>query len=243
MPLESWNRPRIGVLRAESRYLAVAAEAQAGGDICDVVGTRFGARLLIGDVMGNGLPAMELAADLLGAFRELTPHEETLAGVAGRMDCVARGDRFATAILAGFPEGADAAELVICGHPAPYLLRGDQATFVDVLPPAPPLGLLDLADEWCAATEVPLRPGDRLLFYTDGVTEARDSQGRFFELADHLTALAADGAEPLLDGLVGRLRRHIGGRPTDDVAMMLVQYCPQPAVGPYQWTRSGGHRG
>jgi len=235
--------PRIGVLRAESRYLAADAEAQVGGDMCDLVSTRFGARLLIGDVMGKGLPTVNLAADLLGAFRELARHETTLTGLAERLDGVAHGDRFTTAILAGFPEEAEAAEVVTCGHPPPVLLRGDQATFVDALPPALPLGLLDLDEDRCATNVVPLRLGDRLLFYTDGVTEARDSQGRFFPLADHLTALVRQDSDSLLDDLVARLVEHAGGRRHDDAALLLVQYCPQPSRNPHHWSKAGGSRG
>lgn len=220
---------RVGALRTEVRYLAAAAEARVGGDVYDVLSTPFGIRLLIGDVMGKGLSAVEQAADLLGAFRELAHHESRLSGVAERMDALLahRGDGhiFATAILVTIPDKDNFAELVCCGHPPPLLLRGSQVTFVDVLPPSPPLGLLDLADGWCQTSIVPFYSGDQLLLYTDGVTEARDADGRFYPLPERLAALSQyqDNVSTLLDALGADLRRHTADRLQDDAALLLVQ--------------------
>lgn len=61
---------RIGRLRTAVRYVAAAAEARIGGDLYAVVDTRYGTRILLGDVQGHGLPAVETAADVLGVFRE-----------------------------------------------------------------------------------------------------------------------------------------------------------------------------
>ncbi|MEK8169211.1 PP2C family protein-serine/threonine phosphatase [Streptomyces sp. M19] len=163
------------------RYVPARSGALVGGDVYDVMCTPFGVRLLVGDVMGKGLSAVETAMDVLGSFRELAGHEPWLPVLARRMDAaLARregAEDFVTALLVTFAEDGGGAELVCCGHPPPLLVRRGRATFVDALPPVPPLGLLDLQDGWCAASDVPLAPGDRLLFYTDGVTEARDADG------------------------------------------------------------------
>ncbi|HEX2312509.1 MAG TPA: PP2C family protein-serine/threonine phosphatase [Thermomonospora sp.] len=223
---------RVGGVRAEVRYLAADARATVGGDLYDVLGTPFGTRLIIGDVSGKGLDAVSRAADVLGAFRELARHEPSLSGVAVRLDALVRdrpsiGEDFVTALLVGLPPGGGPAEIVHCGHPPPLLLRDGTATFAAPLVPAPPLGLLDLAGDWCAAEPLPFRPGDRLLFYTDGVNEARDAHGDFYPLERRAAALLrADEDTPpalFLERLERDLLRHTGGTLTDDAALLLVQ--------------------
>jgi serine phosphatase RsbU (regulator of sigma subunit) len=210
-------------LRVESRYQPAAQGAS--GDIHEIVRTPFGTRLLIGDVMGTGKPASEAGADVVGAWRMIARSEQSLPGAAVRLHgMVAASDhqeRFVTALLMSFTAG-DWAEFVCCGHPPPLLLRGRSATFVEPCPAAPPLGLLDLADGWCAATQIPFASGDRLLFYTDGVSEARDAGGRFFPLAQRVAA--AQDRPDLLDAVLADLNEHIvHARAADDVLMLLVE--------------------
>ncbi|MDG4859971.1 PP2C family protein-serine/threonine phosphatase [Streptomyces sp. T-3] len=220
--------PRVGGLRTEVRYVASAAEATVGGDVYEVVDTPFGVRLLIGDVMGKGLPAVRTATDVLGAFRELAQHEKQLPAVAQRMDgCLARREHsedFATALLLAITDGEGSAEFVCCGHPPPLLIRAGRCTFLDMLPPAPPLGLFDLRANWCRSTSVPLADGDRLLLYTDGVTEARDARGTFYPLAERASLLYDSDPAAFLDTLTADLFRHAMGQLKDDAALLLVDY-------------------
>ena len=232
----------VGRLYVESRHLPAAQGG--GGDIHDVMATPFGVRLLIGDVMGTGLPANHTGLSVLNAWRELACTEPSLAGVAVRLHAmIARSEhpeRFVTALLANFPgtvppagpgaapggasAGASWAELVCCGHPPPLLLRHGGAAFVEPYA-APPLGLLDLSDGWCRASIIPVGAGDQLLLYTDGVSEARDARGRFFPLdrftSDELRPGQAAGPR-LLDTLMAQLGAHIGDRACDDILLLLV---------------------
>ncbi|HTA10590.1 MAG TPA: PP2C family protein-serine/threonine phosphatase [Streptosporangiaceae bacterium] len=236
---------RVGRLYVESRHLP--ATQGGGGDIHDVMATAFGVRLLVGDVMGSGLPANQTGQSVLNAWRALAPTEPSLAGLAVRLHAlIARSEhpeRFVTALLANFPvtgeeagtgDGDEAegswAELVCCGHPPPLLLRGDSAAFVEPYA-APPLGLLDLADGWCRASMIPVGRGDQLLLYTDGVSEARDAAGRFFPLVlrtqeaiGQARAGGPAGADRthLLDVLVRSLDDHVGDRGSDDILLLLV---------------------
>jgi serine phosphatase RsbU (regulator of sigma subunit) len=217
-------------LRVVTRYLPAAQGAS--GDIHDLVQTPFGMRLLIGDVMGTREPDSETGAEVIAAWREIACSEPSLPGVAVRLHgLVTRSehpDRFVTALLINFAD-SDWAEFVCCGHPPPLLLRGASATFIEPCPASPPLGLLDLADGWCAATQVPFVVGDRLLFYTDGVSEARDAAGRFFPLPKLVAAASGRqcGAPELLDSLVADLRAYRGKpgaeRTIDDILMLLVE--------------------
>jgi Stage II sporulation protein E (SpoIIE) len=239
---------RVGRLYIESRHLP--AIQGGGGDIHDVMATPFGVRLLVGDVMGRGLPANRTGLSVLKAWRDLACTEPSLAGIAVRLHALItrseHPERFVTALLVNFPVTGGAsgtweadgscAELVCCGHPPPLLLRGGSAVFVEPYA-APPLGLLDLADGWCRATMIPVGHGDQLLLYTDGVSEARDAAGRFFPLAQvtaeavgqargagDIGAVGAVGAvgTQLLDALVISLDDHVGDRRSDDILLLLV---------------------
>lgn len=94
---------RIGPLRVAVRYAAAAAEARIGGDLYEVVDTPHGIRILLGDVQGHGLPAVETATDVLGVFREAARTEPDLVRVAERLDAALSerrvNERFATAFL------------------------------------------------------------------------------------------------------------------------------------------------
>jgi serine phosphatase RsbU (regulator of sigma subunit) len=225
----------VGRLYVESRHLP--STQGGGGDIHDVMATPFGVRLLVGDVMGTGLPANRTGLSVLNAWRDLACTEPSLAGIAVRLHAlIARSghpERFVTALLMNFPvESADGsappagsrAELVCCGHPPPLLVRDNSAAFIEPYA-APPLGLLDLAEGWCRASMMPVGDGDQLLLYTDGVSEARDADGRFFPLAqvtaDTVRGTCPDRA-PLLDVLVARLDEHVGDRRCDDILLLLV---------------------
>lgn len=219
---------RVGGLRTEVRYLAAEPGAQVGGDIYDVINTPYGVRVLIGDVMGSGMRTVATAVDALGAFRELVRCEARLTMVAQRMDAslAARPNRedFVTALLLGLRPDDGQAELVCCGHPPPLLIRNGRATFVDALPPSPPLGLFGLQDEWCRASSVPLATGDRLLLYTDGITEARNGRGVFYSLAERTVALYDEDPGVFLDRIAADVARHTQGRVKDDAALLLVDY-------------------
>ncbi|MEV7345185.1 SpoIIE family protein phosphatase [Streptomyces sp. NPDC093544] len=111
--------PGWGGLEHAAVYLAADSEARVGGDFYDIQPGLYGTRVLLGDVQGKGLKAVETAAALLGTFRESAYHESLLRTVAERLEirmlrhayyCAALGydedDRFATAILVGFPKAA-----------------------------------------------------------------------------------------------------------------------------------------
>jgi serine phosphatase RsbU (regulator of sigma subunit) len=234
--------PDWGGLEQAAVYLAADSEARVGGDFYDIQPGPHGTRVLIGDVQGKGLGAVEAAAALLGTFREAGYHEADLGTVAERLElrmvrhrghtvALGRrdGDRFATAALLGFPEDdRRALEVVLFGHDPPLFVGPAGVRF---LPPGGglPLGLVDLTpDGLPPVRRVPLLPGETLLLTTDGVTEARDDKGEFYPLADEVArAVAADPgiAEPrrlvafVRDGTV----RHSGNRLDDDTTVFAVR--------------------
>ncbi|NUR87372.1 MAG: serine/threonine-protein phosphatase [Nonomuraea sp.] len=217
---------RAGDLRIALSYTSATAEAQIGGDLYEVVTTPYGVRLLIGDVQGKGLGAVETAAWVLGAFREAAYDEPDLTLVSERVErSLTRhlgGESFVTAILAEVSAGEIA--LLNCGHPPPLVLRGDGVA----CPAQPkeeglPLGLGPLGPPRPEPDRVRFAEGDRLLFFTDGVIEARDRAGTFYPLEERAHLLDGD-ADPqaALDTLRADLLEHVGGPLLDDAAMLLL---------------------
>lgn len=138
--------PRVGRLQVAVRYAAAEPDARIGGDLYDLLDTKFGVRVLLGDVRGKGFEAVEVAADILGVFRDVARTEPGLESVAARLDGAiarrGRSEEFATAILVTTaPEENHAAVIVNCGHPPP-LLRHREGTVTELSPEvaAPPWG-------------------------------------------------------------------------------------------------------
>ncbi|MER6395968.1 PP2C family protein-serine/threonine phosphatase [Kitasatospora sp. NPDC001603] len=220
---------RIGPLRVAVRYAAAAAEARIGGDLYEVVDTPHGIRILLGDVQGHGLPAVETATDVLGVFREAARTEPDLVRVAERLDAALSerrvNERFATAFLLDVAPAGGPARFVNCGHPRPLLRRAGRVT--ELAPPlhAPPLGLLGLIGGHYRAGGFEPLPGDLLILYTDGVSEARDTADRFYPLAERLAALPATGPGAVLDALLAEVGDWVGAAgPTDDAALLALRW-------------------
>jgi len=232
---------QLGPLEFGVVYLAAAADAKVGGDLYDVASTPYGIRLVIGDVRGKGLGAVEVAADVLGMYREVAHEVHTLAELARRLDAGlsrrwGQHEEFVTALLAEIDPDAGRLTIYSCGHPPPILISAGRVTVLEVPAPAPPLGLLTLGDVSGAARTLPFKPNDQLLLYTDGVTEARDGRQAFYPLDERLTilgasmpAVAGTDGEPLLELLREDLLRHAGAPLEDDAALLLVR---APAVWP-----------
>jgi serine phosphatase RsbU (regulator of sigma subunit) len=225
---------RIAGLEIAARYEAAGADAFIGGDLFAVQDTPFGVRLIVGDVRGKGLEAVEAVAVVVGAFREAAETESCLEDVAQRLErALAREGRrrdgldelegFTTAVLAEIPSGGDLVRLVNRGHPEPLLLYADGE--LDVLEPeefALPLGMGELGDWPDRVREFGLPGGSTLVFYTDGLSEARDGAGVFYDPAARLRHSLFPGAEAVLDALISDVRVHTGGKQTDDMALLAV---------------------
>ena len=217
---------QIGQLQIAMRYISAAAAARIGGDLYDVVARAGNARLIVADVQGKGLAAVQTAAVVLAAFREAVYDEPDLAAIAAHiersLDHQAANGRFVTAIMAEI--AADGAEirLLNCGHPAPLLLSGGRAQLAEPLEASLPLGLGHLDPAQRKEHTAPFGPGDRILFYTDGISEARNKSGVFYPV-DRRGALL-DGPEPraALDRLYDDVLHHVGGHLQDDSAALLV---------------------
>ncbi|MGW0882309.1 PP2C family protein-serine/threonine phosphatase [Streptomyces sp. NPDC002671] len=224
---------RIGNLRLESLYLSASAEARIGGDLYEAVPTGYGVRLLIGDVRGKGLLAVETAATLLGAFREAAYDEPDLPALVDRVETSMHrratqlggsevGERFVTAVFAEIPTGGHYVRVVNCGHPPPLLFSAGDVHELDRGRSAPPLNLGMLVTDPHHVDVYPFRPGEQLLLYTDGVTETRDAAGSFYPLLQRLRSWGPLPPEELLALLHHDLLAFSNNRLTDDTAALAA---------------------
>jgi phosphoserine phosphatase RsbU/P len=214
--------PRMGRVALAVRYLSATENALVGGDFYEVAVTRHGLRVLVGDVKGKGLEAVQLAALALASFRAAATHP-SLAELAAELDHSIRPrlgeEDFVTAVLAQFSRHGQL-QLVNCGHPPPLRFRAGTVERLACAEPTTPLGL----DPAPTIQRFTLAPTDRVLLYTDGLVEARAPDGRPFELNGQIQAVAAASSlGAALDGLVARLLDHAGGRLDDDLALVLAQ--------------------
>ena len=219
-----------GHVQMAVRYISASASARIGGDLYAVVMAAGNVRLIVGDVQGKGLTAVQTAATVLGAFREAAYDAADLALIAARIELSlerqAAGEKFVTAILAQLPVGGSEVEILSCGHPPPLLLRGGAVRFIDPPEAGLPLGLRHLATGSREPRIVSLEPGDRMLFYTDGVSEARDKSGEFYPLDGCGALLDGQDLDTGLDRLRDDVTRYVGHALRDDAAMLLISSGP-----------------
>jgi phosphoserine phosphatase RsbU/P len=219
----------LGGVGLAAHTRSAAGDGRIGGDLHDGVATPTGLRLIVGDVKGHGLDAAHLSASVLATFRRTAATAADLSVLALALDAGVAGalgpEDFVTVLLAEFVPGG--VLLVNCGHPAP--VRVDSRLH-RLHPPRPcrPLGLSPEPYVW----RVRLLPSDRLLLYTDGLTEARDCDGAELPFDEHLhAALTQPTLEESLRAVLDLLRRHTGGscaHLVDDLTLILAQ--PSPAA-------------
>ncbi|MFI7338016.1 PP2C family protein-serine/threonine phosphatase [Streptomyces sp. NPDC050085] len=222
---------RVGDVDVSTRHHCPTAPETVGGDVYDIAETPYGLRVFIGDVRGHGLDVVRTTAAVAGGFRDLayvTPHLTDLAEQLDARIALDLGpEDFVTGLFAEFAPGE--LRLVNCGHPPPLRLGSGRPELLEPVQPARPLGLGACPGQrryW-------LQQGDRVLFYTDGLTEARDASGVDFPLlqrgGDALGGLFLGDA---LDALYEALTEHTGAPIRDDVALVLCERSVSQGPGP-----------
>ncbi|POX36795.1 serine/threonine protein phosphatase [Streptomyces sp. Ru73] len=234
---------RLGDLRIAARYVPAEDMALIGGDLFVVQDTPFGVRAMVGDVRGKGLSAIAAVSIDIGAFRYAADHTADLPGLVAcmeealqreghRREGLDETEGFTTALIVQFSAGLDRVQLVNRGHPAPLLLHADgEARVLEPEEEAPPLGITALGDWKSPVESYDFPPGAMLLCFTDGVTEARDRTGVFYDPAQRVpdmvrTYLRRTGYPPdpsaVLDFLARDVGRHSASAPQDDQALLVL---------------------
>ncbi|MFE9838845.1 PP2C family protein-serine/threonine phosphatase [Streptomyces sp. NPDC005551] len=228
-------------------YDVTATEYGVRAVIGDVRGHGLGALTTAAAVLGSFREAAHDEPDLTRVLtrldRALARHlrERARAGhpSAGTEPDSPVAEEFVTVLLLEIRRDGEL-RVLNCGHPWPYVLRADPApggAAVRVEPlscgePLPPLGPFPLPADLTPSAHGRLLPGDALVLHTDGVEDARDARGRFFSLSAALTGCVRTrpvSPQAVLAAVFSGLRRHSGGPPTDDAALLVLHNARQPA--------------
>ena len=197
-----------------------------GGDCFDTLGFGSSLGVSIADIAGKGLPAALLMSNLQAAVRAFAQDAASPASInnsVNRLLCrnMASG-RFATFCYARIDPAARRIVYSNAGHNPPLLLRGDGS--VETLGDGGMvLGIFP--DTQYDQSELSLRPGDRLLFYTDGITEARNPEGEEYgedRLAAAALAVSAPEALAIKDAVLADVNAFTDGKFEDDATLIVV---------------------
>jgi hypothetical protein len=208
---------------------ALAPAYDLGGDSFDYGVDQQTARIAVFDAMGHGLEAGLLATVAVAAYRNCRRRYLKLEETAVALDEAIRvrfgAERFVTAVLAELDRESGCFRWVRSGHPPPLLLRGSKVVKTLWGDSGLPLGLGVPGEE----TEESLEPGDQVVFFTDGVTEARSPDGTFFgieRLVDLVSRTSAGGNPPpeTLRRLMHSILDHQAGDLQDDATAVLVEW-------------------
>ncbi|HUA18116.1 MAG TPA: SpoIIE family protein phosphatase [Bryobacteraceae bacterium] len=201
---------------------------EVGGDYYDFLDSGAGGlAFVLGDVSGKGIASALLMANLQACFR--SQPREALRQPAAALRTINRlfyestsPEHFATVFLGSYDESTRRLRYANCGHPAPILLRREGLT-ERLAPTAIVLGAF--ANWACAEREVAFEPGDTLVLFSDGVTEAGADSPREFGDDGLLSAIQANrtrGAEAMVNGILGA----VAAQTEDDATVVVIRSVP-----------------
>ena len=224
LPPLSFTGPRVTV----SGILEPAYEV--AGDAFDYALNGDDAHVAVVDAMGHGLEASRMANLAVGAYRHSRRQGldlgATYAAVDGALADQFGPERFVTGVLATLHCGTGELSWLVAGHPRPLVLRGTKMVGELSADPALPFGL---GAQPPPPAVTSLEPGDRVLFFTDGVVEARSATGELFgkeRLGDLLVRTSADAASAAetMRRLVHAVLDHQGSTLKDDATLLLLEW-------------------
>lgn len=224
--------PEIAGLETAARYSPMGDGVEVGGDFYDLFAAGTAWVAVIGDVCGKGPAAAALTALARHSLRALARDDPTPSRALRRLNeaiVAERGPdaRFSTvAYVRLAPQGTGfGVTAAAAGHPLPLLVRADGAVEAvgrpgTLLGPFPEVRVHDAA--------AALGPGDALVLYTDGVTEARRDGDMFGEarLRGLLGELAGRPADEVAQAVEGAVTAHHGGPLADDLALLVLRARP-----------------
>ena len=178
----------------------VAAQS-IGGDYFDFIHLPDGRiALIIGDVAGKGIPAALLMARLHASIRyhlfNALSANGALNSLNFEMASSEMGYRFVTLSIAVLDPTCHEIQLASAGHLPPIVRRGNEAEFIGHRQSGLPLGVL--AEQKYESLAIPLHPGDSIVFYTDGVTEAMNSRSELFA-KERVRQVIENGPESVIE--------------------------------------------
>jgi sigma-B regulation protein RsbU (phosphoserine phosphatase) len=199
------------------------------GDYCDLISSDSGQgefHFLIGDVSGHGVAASMLMAHLHAMFRTLIAvglSTDQLVGRANRIFCESTISADYATLVCGRAGSSGEVDICNAGHCPPLVIRSDGILRLEAT--GLPVGIFG-AGEY-SATRVQLSPGDSLLLYTDGLTEAKDRADVEYG-TERLVRLVEGGRElspqALTELCLEDLKSFVSGAPaTDDLSILAIR--------------------
>ncbi|HET8922057.1 MAG TPA: SpoIIE family protein phosphatase [Candidatus Acidoferrum sp.] len=228
-------------------YIGGCIPARAvGGDYYDFLELREGRlALVLADIAGKGVSGALLMANLQASLRSqcamaVDDLQRVLVSV-NHSFCENTGEAsYATLFFADYDDASRRLRYANCGH-LPPLLLGAGASSENRPAGECTVGRLDancmvvgLFEEWeCEIAEVRLAPGDTLVLYTDGITEARNADGEEFgesRLLDILRHYRHFPVGALLETVVGAVRQFTAGEQQDDITLVIARSLASPPI-------------
>jgi CHASE3 domain sensor protein len=228
--------PRLDDVQMAARYITAETSQEVGGDFYDVFEDDAGRlSIVVGDACGKGPEAASLTALARYTVRAVADAGATPAGVLGRLNAAMLQQEFGTLFMTAahvilHRDGPERMVVSACraGHPFPLVVRGSgrvetlggSGTILGIFP-----------DPSLVDVETVLEPGDTLLIFTDGLTEARHGSSLLGD--DGLQAVASSCAgtpvEECADHLLRAASEFASGVLRDDVAVVILRFAPAPA--------------
>jgi sigma-B regulation protein RsbU (phosphoserine phosphatase) len=215
--------PEVPFARLRGRNLSCK---EIGGDFFDALNTKEGLAVVLADVSGKGVSAALLASTLQGMIYSHLSAGMPLLNVVTAVNRFFTdklvGEKYATVLLARLRRDGEL-EYVNCGHVPPLLVCNGEV----IRPPHGnvPVGLLP--DATFESSTCQMNFGDRFILVTDGVTEAENAMGDFFE-DSRLEAAAAKS--PTLEGIFGAVTEFCAGNPLNDDCTVVELCYANPAI-------------
>ena len=208
--------------------------SEVGGDFYDYLLPGDGSvGLIIGDVTGHGFYAglfVAMAKSCLHTqARQSVDPREVMAAMRRTLDLSLQRRLLMSCCYVLFEPRACRLHYANAGHPYPYLYRAADQSMTQLVALDPILGALDAGTGGYAEQSLDWEPGDVLVMYTDGVTEARDVEGRMFEheaLEACIAGARERSAQSIRDRILKALSSHAGeGSQADDLTLVVVRAC------------------
>jgi serine phosphatase RsbU (regulator of sigma subunit)/predicted enzyme related to lactoylglutathione lyase len=222
--------PQVTPILRSLEYTGICIQARAvGGDYYDFLNLGPGyLGLVVGDVSGKGIAAALMMSNLQANLRSQCAVARDDLGSA--LETVSTlfyentpGAAFSTLFIGLYDDEHGVLAYANCGHPSPIVMRASGA--IDWL--APTAQVVGLLPKWsCAIQECALDPGDTLVMFTDGVTEAFDEAGEEFgedRLVGALTAHRQEAPKALLDAILDELKQFSGREQSDDITLVVAR--------------------
>lgn len=231
-----WNQLPPLTFAANDTVVTAVLEPSydVGGDAFDYAANGDVLHFALFDTVGHGITASALTTLALNTYRNARRSGLSLADTYRSIDKWTRAQypgAFVTALLVELDTKTGSYQRISAGHPAELLLRGGTTVVPLPAPTALPLGLGHMLRRPPGVTERTLEPGDTLVFYTDGITEARSADGELFGL-ERLTEFVIDArtrqlppAETMRQ-LIHTIVSYENGDLRDDATAALLQWRP-----------------